>query len=540
MMKRRHLTSFLRRCFGRFPAALARIATCLAAILATGTDTSLGQPVDGQPIAEFNLRYVPPHALGAIALRPAELLAQPAYAALAETFWNDMKKDVKSKWGLQLHEIEEIVFVFDHPPSLMGVRRVVVRTSHPHDWAVHLKARSERQRIRLWSFAVLDDRTAAIGPVYFPVHAQERHKQRGPAPIWEDAWRRHPDAVASIAVNVRTFRPLFDVLPEEWRLLLAALEPAVGHCEYLVGSLLLQDGVRTMIALQADGAAGAAEVNRTVAEELSAARTFLRDSEFFPDATPEAQLVETAAELLDQAEISTTAEHQIQIRFALDRETAARTTPLAQAAIRHAGAKARRKDSIERLERIARAMLRYHRHHLRFPPSVVYSESGVPRSWRIELLPFIKHQALADQYDRDQPWDSAANRLVTDQVLEVFKSPYADPADNSTNYFVVGWPEKNGWSLFPHGDVRSVDDDVRHTIMIVESAKDVPWAKPEDIPYDGEGEPPKIDGLVDGGFQAATFDGEVHFIPESIDDPTLRRLFLPDDGEKAEIPNAVQ
>ena len=56
-----------------------------------------------------------------------------------------------------------------------------------------------------------------------------------------------------------------------------------------------------------------------------------------------------------------------------------------------------------------------------------------------------------------------------------------------------------------------------NTLMLVEAKRDIPWTKPEDIPYDKDKLLPKLGGHYPDIFLAALCDGSVRAIHQSID-----------------------
>jgi hypothetical protein len=94
------------------------------------------------------------------------------------------------------------------------------------------------------------------------------------------------------------------------------------------------------------------------------------------------------------------------------------------------------------LQRIARAILKFADHnHGRLPPSLIADADGrPPRSWRIELLPYLERQDLYEQYRTQEPWDSPANKRVLEQMPEVYRSPFDNPKSTNSGYFAVVGP----------------------------------------------------------------------------------------------------
>jgi beta-lactamase regulating signal transducer with metallopeptidase domain len=194
------------------------------------------------------------------------------------------------------------------------------------------------------------------------------------------------------------------------------------------------------------------------------------------------------------------------------------------------------------LKALGIAMHNYHDIHRRFPPaSVVGPDGKTVHSWRVELLtclPFSDEKigkALYDQYRMNEPWDSPANQKVLARMPDVFRSPYDDPrSPNSGYYALVGTG-----TVFEGTKVvrtRDITDGLSYTLMIVEAKRNIPWTKPEDIPFDADKPLPKLGGFVEGKFAAMMSDGAVRlFDTERVKDQ-LKWLILRNDGHIIERP----
>ena len=66
---------------------------------------------------------------------------------------------------------------------------------------------------------------------------------------------------------------------------------------------------------------------------------------------------------------------------------------------------------------------------------------------------------------------------------------------------------------------------------VVEGKREVPWTKPEDIPYDADKPLPKLGGWFEQGFCAAFCDGQAMFIASDIDEKALRAWITRAGGE---------
>jgi hypothetical protein len=67
--------------------------------------------------------------------------------------------------------------------------------------------------------------------------------------------------------------------------------------------------------------------------------------------------------------------------------------------------------------------------------------------------------------------------------------------------------------------------------MVAEAAKDVPWSKPEDLPFEAGKALPKLGGVFPNGFNAAFAAGSVRFFPKTIKPANLRAYITRNGGE---------
>ena len=130
------------------------------------------------------------------------------------------------------------------------------------------------------------------------------------------------------------------------------------------------------------------------------------------------------------------------------------------------------------------AMLNYESSFNEFPEATELDTAGKPmHSWRVRILPFIEEQALYDQYDFSQPWDSPTNLNLLDKMPNVFSCPCCEESNRTFYKLVVG-----PGTLFDGGE-RTFDrimvDGSSNTIAIVEDGQNpVEWTRPSDISID--------------------------------------------------------
>src|SRR5205807_9229857 len=160
---------------------------------------------------------------------------------------------------------------------------------------------------------------------------------------------------------------------------------------------------------------------------------------------------------------------------------------------------ARRTQATNNLKQLALAMHNYADVNQSFPPAVLYGPDGkTPYSWRVALLPYLEQAPLYELYKKDEPWDSAHNKQLLARMPPVFRDP-SDAADSTySSYYAITGPStiffgKEGAKF------SQILDGTSNTLMFVEAKRDIPWTKPEDIPYTADKVPVKIPPQNEGG-----------------------------------------
>ena len=102
-----------------------------------------------------------------------------------------------------------------------------------------------------------------------------------------------------------------------------------------------------------------------------------------------------------------------------------------------------------------------------------------------------------------------------------------------TSYFAITGPDT---IVTKDGDgtkLAEITDGTSNTIMVVEAKRDVPWTKPDDLPFDAskDDQLPKIGGYFDDGFDVLFADGSVRFIRETIDIMIFKAITTKAGGE---------
>ncbi len=211
-------------------------------------------------------------------------------------------------------------------------------------------------------------------------------------------------------------------------------------------------------------------------------------------------------------------------------------------AVQSAREAARRAQCQNNLKQIALALLNYEQANKCFPPAVFTDDRGKPmESWRVAILPYLEQQALYQQYDSKQPWDSPQNRALGNTRLQEFRCPSDQSTANpgETNYVRIIGKDTVGGLSNEAVKLSDITDGTSNTILVVEvSGLNINWEEPRDVTADefmdmvSKGRASR----QSGGFQAVMADGSVHFISNTIDPKTLRALLLRNTGEPKALP----
>ncbi len=213
-------------------------------------------------------------------------------------------------------------------------------------------------------------------------------------------------------------------------------------------------------------------------------------------------------------------------------------------AVTAARAANRRAVSVNNLKQIGLAFHNYNAAKNAFPAQVLYGgKTGkVPYSWRVAILPYIEQQELYNAYNFDEPWDGPNNRKLIDKMPATYGCPGANGTPSSqskTSYFAFTGPTTALYSGPRPGreaelvepQIEQFTDGTSNTILVVEAQCDIPWTKPEDIPFDPNGPLPELGGYWENGFNALFADGSVHFLKKSIQPAVLKALITRAGGE---------
>jgi hypothetical protein len=181
--------------------------------------------------------------------------------------------------------------------------------------------------------------------------------------------------------------------------------------------------------------------------------------------------------------------------------------------------------TINNLKFMALALHNYAAIHGGRLPTAAIRAGGEPLlSWRVAILPYLEQYDLYRRFRLDEAWNGPHNLSLLGEMPGVYAPVGPQGAGSYTTYYqgIVG-----PGSLFD-GEEGTRVADVTYVaspkLMIVEAANPVPWTKPEDVTYHGDGRLPALGGHSSDGVYIVLADGSVRLISRKVSPETLRAL----------------
>jgi beta-lactamase regulating signal transducer with metallopeptidase domain len=525
----------------------------------TGTSGS-STTATGDPLS---LSWVPRDSIAVVRFRPAELLNKPALAAFKKSLTE--RKELRDSLGVAVDRIEQVtVFAFAdqrqpaRPAAKPELAGFIVRLSEAADLPTVLKTLQPQPEQHEFAGQNYVAGTAGRGPFCF--QADERTvacsgredfirriivagKTGASRAKWAAVWTSADNADMLALINTAAAREMMNQAAANNP---GGVVPGVAPLwqDSSVALLTVECGEQFTLAvdLAVSGPQSAHKVRDTLAAVVTLVQNTLSQARAHFSQAGEAEaaiklrVADIADSLLDSVKITST-DDRVRARASLGTDEAAGIFTMLLPAVGTAREAARRAQSINNLKQLALAMHNYHETHQALPPSVLYGPDGkTPYSWRIALLPFLEESALYEQYKKDEPWDGPNNKQLIAKMPAVFRDPAGRENSTASSYFVLTGPstvfaEKEGVKLF------QITDGTSNTLLVVEAQRDIPWTKPEDIPYEKDKPLPKLGGHHAKVFLAALGDGSVRAISQNIQDAVLRALITRDGGEVVDLSN---
>ena len=516
--------------------------------------------------------FIPNETQAFIVVRPADLLSRREMKPLTDFLANPENAATSTPWGLDLREIEQLSVTVipplqPRPNAAFPFGAVTIRATRPHEFqklienaapqATRVPASGREYFVSDENGGIAwfrpDDRTIVFGSV----QDVARMIASGPEANWErltsgPAAQAIADAHYAIVVDTALVESLLSQAQGQQpggarretpaaaikTMLQSAYAPLWEQSESVTFALRLEDKLTVEWLFASETEQNAEAVRRTIEALLTlgrnmsgkAADTLRRETAGQPGEPAVTAALKLAEELLANAEIEQN-DGGVRLSTSADLQDA-QTGAIAALteSVKAARGAARRAQSMNNLKQIGLAFHNYADQHGRFPPAVLYGPDGkTPHSWRVALLPYLDQEALYRQYRLNEPWDSPNNKKIAETAMPIYRHPDAPQDSTSAAYFALVGENTIFTGEKAAGDkagraFRDITDGTSNTILVVEAQRDIPWTKPEDIPFDPEKDLPELGGYTEGGFHAAFADGSVKFIADAIEATTLKAL----------------
>jgi hypothetical protein len=194
------------------------------------------------------------------------------------------------------------------------------------------------------------------------------------------------------------------------------------------------------------------------------------------------------------------------------------------------------------LKQIGLAVHNFHDTMQHMPMDIVSPDGKPLMSWRVAILPYIEQDNMYRSLDMTKAWDDPVNAKVLAQMPSVFQVFGRDAGKGKTFFQMPSSPKAipggSPWLVpgrklsFAH-----ISDGTSNTIMVLEGADAVNWAKPDDMQFDPK-QAPKVGDQSRKWFYALFGDGSVRTIrKDNLTDDALKALITIDGGEVVSIPD---
>ena len=197
----------------------------------------------------------------------------------------------------------------------------------------------------------------------------------------------------------------------------------------------------------------------------------------------------------------------------------------------------------QQLEKIGQAFEAYYDEHGHFPAATFQAKPEAPtHSWRVEILPYLNEQSLAESVHTEEKWDSQGNLHWGKGRPTVYAATDDDTlVDVEVTYLaVVG--DQAGMTTSKGRRKEEFTDGLDQTILLIETrGYGISWMEPADLPADTadwtiNAKPVGIGSHhKHGGAHVLLANGEVRWLDESTPPEALHAMCTIDGGESIDV-----
>jgi hypothetical protein len=488
-----------------------------------------------------DLARVPARSLALFSVRSADVWTSSLAKGLREKLGKEfmgMLDDIEKKTGLSPADVERVTIVIKESPDAQPL--VFFGTTKPFDRVKVFATIAGGKEEKYGGESIFaNDHEAAyvLGEKAFAIGA------KGDVQSLIDAGKEKPTGALSpalalaakkhslvVGINPAILAPVEDKLPAE-------AEPFKPLFKAAVATLSIDIGAKTNgnLRIAFPGSDEAAAGVKAVETGRKLVLGFLGQGvkELSKDKSAKAlvEMLEIALSSLKDATIKQDGSAVLgHLEMKIDQATAGTVAAEAVMRMRQSAA---RSQSANNLKQLGLAMHNYHDTTGAFPAQAISDKDGKALlSWRVLILPYIEQNNLYQKFHLDEAWDSAHNKTLLETMPKTYMAPNAKPKNRHGTFyqaFVGKGAFFEGKKALRFADIT---DGTSNTFMFVEAGTDVPWTKPEDLPFDPAKPLPKLGGVNPGvGFNATICDGSVRFFSSKVKEATLKKWITRNGGE---------
>jgi hypothetical protein len=175
------------------------------------------------------------------------------------------------------------------------------------------------------------------------------------------------------------------------------------------------------------------------------------------------------------------------------------------------------------------ALQNYHDQFAALPPAVIEEPGKPPRSWRVDLLPYLEELQVYNLWNKDLPYDHPTNRALWDRMPKVYDLP-GQPGGRQTHLqrFVEAGKPAQRLTL----TMITTTNGTSNCVALGLAARPVLWCAPEDMLYTPapQGFPPSnllMLGSARNLTLLGTYDGAVRSVKATVDPKALQIAITP-------------
>lgn len=186
------------------------------------------------------------------------------------------------------------------------------------------------------------------------------------------------------------------------------------------------------------------------------------------------------------------------------------------------------------LRQIGLAMHMYHDQHGTLPPPAKRLSNGQRGlSWRVMILPYLDQDAVYRQFHIEEPWDSPHNKALLGQMPTVYNrgGTPANAWSGNTPFQVFVGPGSAFEDRPKPITFMDFKDGTSNTLLVVEAQQEVPWTKPDDLPFDPARPLPPLGLAGSPDFWLVYGDGSIKRMPTMTPETQLKALITREGGE---------